>query len=136
MKHRLSNICLLLGAALLSASAADEYNSGDFGGSSYVQHGPGPAYGGAYAHYGGRLTGLTGRFNASYGEYAGAVPGYGRFNSGSAYGTGALRAAGTGRTVSGKLNSMGMYRRPPVSKGKAPSHAAPPRRPHANEDWP
>ena len=95
-KHRpklamLVGCLLLLGLAPGRMRAADAgYGTPLFGGSSYVQHGPGPAYNGAYSDYGGNATGIEGRFSASYGEY-GAIPGYGRFGSGSSFGSGPLR---------------------------------------------
>lgn len=73
-----------------------DYGGNVFGGSAYVQAGPGPAYEGAYARYGRNARGIEGRFSSAYSEYHSAV-GYGRFGSGSTSGTGPLKAAGTGR---------------------------------------
>ena len=78
---------------LAEADSAD-YNARLLDGSAYVQHGPGPAYSGAYSSYGGNATGIEGRFSPQYG----GVPGYGRFGAGSAFGSGPLREAGTGRS--------------------------------------
>ncbi len=87
---------LVFGFMVVQARAGgSDYNSNAFGGSSYVHHGPAPAYGGAYGLYGTADRGIEGRFSADYGEYN-AVPGYGRFGAASSYGTGPLRAAGTG----------------------------------------
>lgn len=86
--------CLVLGYSGTFAQAVG--TDSIFGSSSYAQHGPGPAYAGAYSDYGGNANGLAGRFSAGYGEF-GAVPGYVRFGSGSSYGTGPLQASGTGK---------------------------------------
>lgn len=104
MRPHMNTRCMILAACLLLLSLQEmaaavrdtDYNSDTFGGSSYVQHGAGPAYSGGYSGYGRCATGITGRFSESYDE-SGAVPGYGRFGSGSSYGTGPLRTAGTGR---------------------------------------
>jgi hypothetical protein len=116
--------CLILigSMALWSAARApgqsdgDAYDEGQFGGSSYVQHGSSPAYGGAYAQYGGRnMHGITGRFNSSYGEY-GAIPGYGELGAGAGYGTGANRGAGTGY---GKQGEPPIFNVPHISQKAA-----------------
>lgn len=113
IQRKRGSVMLVAGAGLsflllTSAPAwgADDYNSRDFGGSSYVQRGPGPAYSGGYTDYGGNATGIEGRFSVTYGE-AGAVPGYARFGAGSSYGTGPLRAAGTGRGAPGVRQKSG-----------------------------
>jgi hypothetical protein len=82
-------------ALLPTRAPADgfDYGARMFGGSPYVQHGPGPAYSAGYSDYGGNATGIEGRFSEAYG----GVPGYGRYGAGSAYGSGPLREAGTGR---------------------------------------
>ena len=91
----------------LADSDLPDYGEDQFGGNSYAQHGPSPAYGGAYANYGGGNTpGITGRFNSTYGEY-GVVPGYGEPGAGAGYGTGANRGSGTGYGLNGKPGKTG-----------------------------
>lgn len=103
-------VCLLASLAsitVIAQTAPDDYDNGEFGGSAYAQHGPGPAYGGAYANYGGRNTpGIVGRFNSTYGEY-GAIPGYGELGAAAGYGTGANRGAGSGYGLTGRPGKTG-----------------------------
>ncbi|MGH7971649.1 MAG: hypothetical protein ACREIC_23285 [Limisphaerales bacterium] len=88
------------------AAFGADYGARLFDGNGYSQIGPGPAYSGTYARYGANATGVEGRFSASYGEY-GAVPGYGRFGSGSSFGSGPLRQAGTGKGHRAEHRSKG-----------------------------
>lgn len=92
-------VCAFIVAQWAIGARADDanYNANVFDGSSYVQHGPGPAYSSAYSDYGGNATGLEGRFSSEFG----GVPGYARFGAGSAFGTGPLAGAGTGRSGEG-----------------------------------
>jgi hypothetical protein len=99
IRWTLLGACVALGVFLPPRAEADsadsaDYNARLFDSSTYVQHGPGPAYSGAYSSYGGNATGIEERFSPQYG----GVPGYGRFGTGSAFGSGPLREAGTGRS--------------------------------------
>lgn len=91
----------------VAGSGSPDYGEDQFGGSPYAQHGPSPAYGGAYANYGGGNTpGITGRFNSTYGEY-GANPGYGEQGAAAGYGTGSSRGSGTGYGQNGEPGNVG-----------------------------
>ena len=117
-------VLVVLGAHYLTCAALaqnDAYDEETFNGSSYVQHGPGPAYGGGYTDYGQNATGITGRFHATYGQFHAQVD-YGRWGSGPSFGTGPLSEAGTGRGARSNFKSSAASSQPmPTQAGKYPS---------------